>query len=185
MNNTFTTEEKDFLIKLAKDSVDTFIRTGKVVSINDVPENLKAQLACFVTIYRKGELRGCIGTIEPYDMLYKSVIENAISSATRDMRFDSVKEDELKNLTYEVSVLTRPQEIRFSSKDELFEKIKGKGVTIEKGYFRSTYLPQVWEHFSDEADFLSSLCRKAGLSGNEWKKLDKSGIRFSVYNTYQ
>jgi AmmeMemoRadiSam system protein A len=185
MNKTFSEEDRKFLIKLAKDSVESFVKTGKKINANDVSESLKENLACFVTIYKDGELRGCIGTIEPYDILSKSVIENAISAASRDMRFNPIEEDELKDLTYEVSILTCPEKIEFSSKEELFEKIRGKGMTIEKGYYRSTYLPQVWEHFVSEADFLTSLCRKAGLSGSEWKNLEKSGIRFSVYDTYK
>jgi AmmeMemoRadiSam system protein A len=185
MNKTFSEEDKKYLTQLAKNSVESFVKTGKKINVSDVSENLKQNLACFVTIYKNGELRGCIGTIEPYDLLCESVIENAISAATRDMRFNPIEEDELKDLTYEVSILTCPEEIEFTSKEELFKKIREKGVTIEKGYNRSTYLPQVWEHFISEADFLSSLCRKAGLGGSEWKNLEKSGIRFSVYDTYK
>jgi AmmeMemoRadiSam system protein A len=183
MDKKFTEDEKKFLVKLARHSAETFVKTGKEIDSGEIPEKLKENLACFVTVYKNGELRGCIGTIEPYGTLYKSVIDNAIAAVSRDTRFEPVEEYELQELDYEVSVLTKPEKIYFTSREELFNKIRGKGVTIEKGYFRSTYLPQVWEHFKKEEDFLSSLCRKAGMSGNEWEKFNKSGIEFSVYDT--
>ena len=181
----FSKSDREFLERLSGEAVDTYIRTGKAPVVRSVPGNLREKLACFVTIYSNGDLRGCIGTIQPYDELYKSVIENAISAATRDSRFNPVRESELSKLEYEVSVLTLPKEIQFSTREELFSQIKGKGVIIEKEYFRSTYLPQVWEHFADEDEFLSSLCRKAGLSGNDWKTLSRSGIKYQVYDTYR
>jgi AmmeMemoRadiSam system protein A len=183
MNKTFPKEDRKFLENLAKNAVEKFIRTGKELYVEEVPESTKDMLACFVTIYKQGELRGCIGTLEPYDELYRSVIENAISAATRDTRFNSVEEEELDSLTFEISILTKPEKIDYITQEELFDKIRKKGVTLEKGFYRSTYLPQVWEHFTMEEDFLSSLCRKAGLNGNEWKKLNKSEIEYSVYDT--
>jgi AmmeMemoRadiSam system protein B/AmmeMemoRadiSam system protein A len=181
----FSDSDKKYLEKLSRGAVETYIKTGKAPEVREVPKNLRENLACFVTIYNKGDLRGCIGTIQPYDELYKSVIENAISAATRDARFNPIDRSELHELDYEVSILTRPKDVEFSTKEDLFRGIKGKGVILEKGNFRSTYLPQVWEHFSDEAEFLSSLCRKAGLSGNDWKILNKSGIRYQVYDIYK
>jgi AmmeMemoRadiSam system protein A len=183
MDKKFTEDERKFLVELAKSSAESFTKSGKEFEAKNIPESLKENLACFVTIYKSGELRGCIGTLEPYEALYKSVIENAIAAVSRDRRFDPVAENELQYLEYEVSILTKPEKIYFTSREELFNKIRGKGVTIEKGYYRSTYLPQVWEHFKNEEEFLSSLCRKAGMSGNEWEKTNKSGIDFSVYDT--
>jgi len=181
----FSEEDKKYLENLAREAVEAYIAKGKTIEIKNAPENLKEELACFVTIYKNGDLRGCIGTIQPQDQLYISVIENSISAATRDTRFSPVVKSELPELDYEISILTKPVEIYFSTEEELFGKIKGKGVIIEKDYYKSTYLPQVWEHFNKESEFLSSLCRKAGLSGNEWKKLTKSGIKFFIYETYK
>jgi hypothetical protein len=140
--------------------------------------SLKKWLACFVTLNDEKDLRGCIGTIEPVDKLYESIIDNAISAAMRDPRFSPVTKDELAGLKYEVSVLSQPRDIFFSTKDELFEKIKDRGVIISKSGQRAVYLPQVWEHFTSPESFLTSLCRKAGLGSGEWKE---KGMKFLVF----
>jgi AmmeMemoRadiSam system protein A len=133
-----------------------------------------------VTIYSSGELRGCIGTIEPVDTLYNSIVENAISAATRDYRFSPVREKELSNLNYEISVLSPPVLFEPESSEELFRGINGKGLIIKKDFRSAVYLPQVWEHFSEENDFLKSLCQKAGLHPDEWKHF--KGMKFYVFN---
>jgi AmmeMemoRadiSam system protein A len=166
------------MVEIAKQAVETFVRDGKRIEINGIPESLKMRLACFVTLNNDVDLRGCIGTIEPSGKLYESIIDNAISAASRDPRFPPVAKEELKNLKYEVSVLSQPSEINFSGREELFKKIQDKGVIISKSGSKAVYLPQVWEHFSSPESFLSSLCRKAGLSSGEWKE---KGMRFFVF----
>jgi MEMO1 family protein len=183
--NKFSHDDREYLENLAKTAVENYVKEGKTISVKEAPENLKEKLACFVTIYKKGDLRGCIGTILPVDKLYKSVIDNAISAATRDSRFNPVTSDELEYLNYEISILSSPKEIYYNSEEDLFKKINGKGVILEKGFYKATYLPQVWEHFKTESEFLSSLCRKAGLNGNEWDNFKDSKIRISVYETYE
>jgi MEMO1 family protein len=175
----FSKEEKELMENIAKQAVETYVKEGKRIIAGDVPDALKKRLACFVTLNDENDLRGCIGTIEPVDKLYESIIDNAISAATRDPRFSPVTKDELKGLKYEVSVLSAPKDIRFSSKDELFEKIRDRGVIISKSGQRAVYLPQVWEHFTSAESFLSSLCRKAGLGSGEWKD---RGMEFLVFD---
>lgn len=174
----FTEDERKLMEKIAKLAVETYVTEGKKIQYEDVPESFHKKLACFVTLNDERDLRGCIGTIEPVDKLYRSIIDNAISAATRDPRFPPVSEKELKGLTYEVSVLSEPVEISFTSIENLFEKIKNKGVIISKSGSRAVYLPQVWEHFSNPESFLSSLCRKAGLFSDEWKE---KGMKFFVF----
>jgi AmmeMemoRadiSam system protein B/AmmeMemoRadiSam system protein A len=166
----FTKKEREFMETLARQAVEAYIIEDKKIKIDDVSDSLKRRLACFVTINDEVDLRGCIGTIEPVDKLYKSIIDNAISAATRDPRFPAVTKKELKGLSYEVSVLSEPVELGFSSTEDLLNKIKDKGVIISKSGRRAVYLPQVWEHFSRPERFLSSLCQKAGLKPNEWKE---------------
>ncbi|MFA5405026.1 MAG: AmmeMemoRadiSam system protein B [Ignavibacteria bacterium] len=174
----FSQEEKELMVKIAKNAVETYIMDDKKIHYEDVPESFKKKLACFVTLTDKVDLRGCIGTIEPVGKLYQSIIDNAISAATRDPRFAPVTKKELKGLSYEVSVLSEPVEILFSSREDLFNKIKEKGVIISKSGNRAVYLPQVWEHFSNPESFLSSLCSKAGLNSGEWKE---KGMKFFVF----
>jgi len=169
----FTRDEKYLMRRLARQTVELFVKEGKRSEIKNIPESFNQKLACFVTLRDyDDDLRGCIGTIEPYDTLYNSIIENAISAASRDYRFSPVKISELAGLKYEVSVLTKPEQIFPKDIDTLFGLIKNKGVIIEQNFNRAVYLPQVWEQLSPPDEFLNSLCRKAGLSPKEWKNLN-------------
>lgn len=104
-------------VKLAKNTIETYIKTGKKI---EVPENLSekfynCQKGVFVTIYKKHsekKLRGCIGTFMPTkENIAQEIIDNAISAAVRDYRFNSITENELANLVYEVSLLNPPEQI--------------------------------------------------------------------------
>jgi AmmeMemoRadiSam system protein B/AmmeMemoRadiSam system protein A len=165
----FTELDIEYMESLAKQSVESFIGEGKKLRLKSYPDKFNAELACFVTLKIKKDLRGCIGTIEPNGSLWDSIIENAISAATKDWRFSPVRKDELKDLSYEVSVLSKPEQLFYSSEEELLREIKNKGVIISKGQNRALYLPQVWEHFSNPADFLSSLCQKGNMNKAEWR----------------
>ncbi|MEI7484274.1 MAG: AmmeMemoRadiSam system protein B [Ignavibacteriota bacterium] len=176
----FTAAEQVSMVNIAKNSAEMFVKTGKRYSETEYHSKFKESLACFVTVKTGDELRGCIGTIEPVDSLYNSLIDNAISAVSRDPRFSPVGEKELSKLNYEVSVLSPPELFEPQSLDELFEGIKGKGLIIKKDYRSAVYLPQVWEHFSDEKDFLRSLCQKAGIFIDEWKNY--KGMKYYVFS---
>ncbi len=183
----YTKEEEQYMKSVARNAVEQFVLTGRAYdgdynlseddyimfpdNVSDIPKKLNERRACFVTIRKNGELRGCIGTIIPHNTLYNSIIENAISAAVRDPRFPPVTKDELKDLSYEVTVLSEPKEIKYKNIKDLLNQIKNKGVIIKKSFYTAVYLPQVWEHFNTPEDFLSSLCRKAGLPSDEWKMM--------------
>jgi uncharacterized protein, PH0010 family len=169
----YSRKEKSYILALAKKSVEEFVSTGKKVKVDDAPSSLRERKGCFVTLTINGNLRGCIGTIEPRDILYKGIIDNAIHAATRDYRFEPVTVKELNQLEYEVSILTEPEKLSFGTEDELFRKIKDKGVIISQEGRRAVYLPQVWEKIESERVFLDSLFKKAGLRGyNPKEKFD-------------
>lgn len=176
----FTEDERRYMVKLAKEAVETYIRKGKKIEVDNPPENLKRNLACFVTIKNKNNLRGCIGTTEAVGELYKSIVDNAISAATKDWRFEPITEAELPDLEYEVSVLSEPKEYKFSDTFEMLKAIVGQGVIVEKGINKAVYLPQVWEHFTKAEDFITSLCLKAGLRGDEWKSKELKYYLFEL-----
>jgi AmmeMemoRadiSam system protein B/AmmeMemoRadiSam system protein A len=179
----FSAEEQESMVNIAKNASEMFVKTGKRYSKTSYPPKFKEKLACFVTVKTGDELRGCIGTIEPVDTLYNSLIDNVISAVSRDPRFSPVREKELSKLNYEVSVLSPPELFEPHTLDELFVGIKGKGLIIKKDYRSAVYLPQVWEHFSDEKDFLRSLCQKAGMIIDEWKNYkDMKYYVFSLIN---
>ncbi len=175
----FTKAEKIDMVKIARNTTEMYVKTGKIFKGEYHSKKLDKKLACFVTIKEGYELRGCIGTIEPVDTLYNSIIENAISAATRDPRFKPIKENELIHLNYEVSVLSVPELFEAESIDALLRNIKGKGVIISKDMRRAVYLPQVWKNFKAEDAFLSSLCQKAGLVPEEWKNY--KSMKFYVF----
>jgi hypothetical protein len=138
---------------------------------------LKENRGAFVTIHKKGELRGCIGYIEGRGPLYKTIVEMAEAAAFRDPRFTPVKEKELPELELEISVLTPLQKIKEANEIQV-----GKhGIYIKKGWFSGLLLPQVateygWDHLT----FLEHTCQKAGLPSNAWKEKDTEIYIFSA-----
>jgi AmmeMemoRadiSam system protein A len=119
----------------------------------------------FVTLTEHGDLRGCIGTIMPVSPLVQAVSSNALSAAFGDPRFDPVEETELGDLRIEISLLSVPVEVVFSSLADLQAKLAATrpGVILQRGSRQATFLPQVWEQLPDVHGFLEALCRKAGL----------------------
>ena len=173
-------EEQEFLLHLARQTLEKYLTDGTLPEVDEsqVPEKLKQERACFVTLNKKGMLRGCIGNLTPEKELYKSVIENAVNAAVRDPRFNPVVDEELPYISLEISVLSLPQEISYTDSHDLISKIKGKGVTIAAGFNRATFLPQVWEQLPDPEEFLSHLCMKAGLPSDFWKG---NALKIEVY----
>jgi len=163
------------LTALARQAVETFVRERRVIekpSSEDVM--LKERAACFVSIKTdEGNLRGCIGTIEPArETLAEEIITNAISSATRDPRFPPVRPAELSHLRYSVDVLTTPEPAKF---EELDPKVYGVIVEDESGRQRGLLLPDLQgvETARQQVDIAA---RKAGLAPETPLKL----FRFRV-----
>ncbi len=172
-NQSYLTEEEQCtLLDLARKTLEQYLQDGTYPEVDEsqIPEKLKEKMACFVTLTKRGVLRGCIGTLTPEDLLYRSVMENAVNAALQDPRFPPVTHEELSEITIEISVLTEPEKITYESTGDLLQKIEGKGVIITAGFRRATYLPQVWEQLPDPEEFISYLCRKAGLSLTFWKE---------------
>ncbi len=141
---------------------------------------LRAKKGCFVTLTRKGDLRGCIGHLVPQEALWKAVMDNAQSAAFRDGRFPPVTKGEMKEIAIEISVLSEPQPLAFASPEDLVKKLRPgvDGVILRFGDRMATYLPQVWEHFSTADAFLSSLAQKAGCAGDAWRG---AGVEAQIY----
>jgi len=130
--------------------------------------------ATFVTLTRGGDLRGCIGTIEPYRDLRADVAGNARAAALEDPRFMPLEPDELSDLEVEVSVLTHPEPLAHQGGADLLGKLRPgvDGVILRQGGRGATFLPQVWHQIPGPAEFLTHLCLKAGLRGNAWRDPD-------------
>jgi AmmeMemoRadiSam system protein A len=135
--------------------------------------------ASFVTIRLDGELRGCIGTVDPHRPLGDDVASNAFSAAYRDPRFPPVNDDERERLDVEVSVLSSRVPLAAPTEADALAVIRPgvDGVYLEFESLRATFLPQVWESIPDPLEFLSELRRKAGLPPRFWNER----IRLSRY----
>jgi uncharacterized protein len=171
----YTKEQQKFLLTLARDAIKFYLKEHRFIKsdpANLAPEFLEKK-GVFVTLTIKDSLRGCIGSIMPVKSLYLDVIDNAVNAAFRDPRFGPLTDDEFNILEIEISVLSVPRELEYENAEDLLKKLKTHidGVILSKGpYYKATYLPQVWEDLKDKEAFLSSLCVKAGLPSDEWKK---------------
>ncbi|MFW6172399.1 MAG: AmmeMemoRadiSam system protein B [Elusimicrobiota bacterium] len=166
-NMGLNTEQKKKLLKIARNTIEEYVKNGEMPQIEVQDEQLKEKRGVFVTLHKNGELRGCIGHIMPEKQLYLAVREMAVQSSTKDPRFPPVTEDEIDELEIEISVLTVPKQVK--SADEI--ELKRDGVIVKKGFKQGVYLPQVAEETGwSKEKFLSSLCySKAGLQPDAWK----------------
>jgi AmmeMemoRadiSam system protein A len=126
--------------------------------------------ATFVTLKQAGELRGCIGSLEPRRPLGVDVRENAIAAAFSDPRFPALTAREFETTSIEVSLLTTDERVDARSEAELIAKLRPgvDGVIVQHGANRATFLPQVWATIADPRAFLGALRRKAGLPEDFW-----------------
>jgi len=166
---TLSEDEKTILLELVKKTLNNYIPDKKIEALksDDFPKALHANLGVFVSLYKEGALRGCIGRFYTDDPIFKTVQDMAIASATEDRRFKPVSVSELKDITIEISVLSPMK--RIYSKDEI---VLGKhGIYITKGPRSGTFLPQVaTETGWDVEKFLGYCSRdKAGLGWDGWK----------------
>ncbi|MFC1851129.1 AmmeMemoRadiSam system protein A [candidate division CSSED10-310 bacterium] len=169
----FTQNEKDDLLALARDAIDTKLKGKTVAVAEQLSEALQTAAGVFVTLHKKGKLRGCIGTFQADFPLYKQVIKMAQASAFEDIRFSSVRLSELKDIDIEISVLSPLREI-----ESIAEIVIGKhGIYITQGFHRGVLLPQVaTDHGWDRETFLQHTCMKAGLPMDAWQKGTKIEI---------
>jgi AmmeMemoRadiSam system protein A len=126
--------------------------------------------ACFVTLRKDEELRGCIGTLEAHRPLAEDLIANAQSAAHRDPRFPPLQREELNAVRFEVSLLSPMERLEVETEQEAIAKLRpGKdGVLLQWGSRRGVFIPKMWKQLPDPVEFLSWLRRKAGLTPHQW-----------------
>jgi AmmeMemoRadiSam system protein A len=131
---------------------------------------LREKAATFVTLRNRGELRGCIGSVDARRALGEDVAHNAHAAAFRDPRFPPVERDELDRLEVEVSLLSPRSALPAATEDEALRLMRPgiDGIYLEYGTACATFLPQVWENLPDPLAFLSELRRKADLPLRFW-----------------
>jgi AmmeMemoRadiSam system protein A len=174
MEDALTQEEQQLLLRLAREALERGVRgeTLPPLDASSLPPRLQEAGATFITLTRDGELRGCIGALDPYQPLAEDVREHAVAAALEDPRFPPVSERELDRIEIEVSRLTRPVPLEYRDVKDLLSKLRPHvdGVILRDGSHRSTFLPQVWEKIPSPADFLDNLCYKMGADPHLWRK---------------
>jgi len=161
------------VVKLAKETVESYIRKGKIPQPKELTPEMQERAGVFISIHKHGELRGCIGTFEPTkDNVAEEIIANAISSATRDPRFPPIAASELDDLEYSVDILTRPEPVKDTSQLDP----QKYGVIVESGFRRGLLLPNL--EGVDTSERQIEICRlKAGILANEPVKLYRFQVR--------
>ncbi|RME86635.1 MAG: AmmeMemoRadiSam system protein A [Anaerolineae bacterium] len=167
-------EERRILLKLAREALEHGVRGEDLppLDLESLPPRLREKGASFVTLTKHGELRGCIGALEPYQPLAEDVREHAIAAALRDYRFPPVEPEELPHIQIEVSRLTIPTPLEYDTPEDLLAKLRPgvDGVVLRYRMRRATFLPQVWEKVPKPEDFLTHLCYKMGVDPDLWRR---------------
>jgi AmmeMemoRadiSam system protein A len=174
MHDKLTIKEQQLLLRLAREAMEREVKGEALPPLDELslPPRLREEGSSFITLTVRGELRGCIGSLEPHQSLAQDVREHAVAAALKDPRFPPVREEELSGIKIEVSRLTRPIPLEYKDAEDLLSKLCPyiDGVVMREGsYRRATFLPQVWEKISDPAEFLSSLCYKMGADPDLWR----------------
>jgi AmmeMemoRadiSam system protein A len=169
-----TEEEGRYLLSVARKTIEQKIfNLGAQLELESFNSNtFSEKRGTFVTLTIDDGLRGCIGNIVPQESLLDGVKANAINAAFRDPRFRPLSDKEWVKVKIEISILTDPKPLDYSNGRDLLEKLRSgtDGVILKKGFNQATFLPQVWEQLPEKKEFLTHLCLKAGLDGDEWEK---------------
>lgn len=174
MDDPLDRSERQILLKIARQAITEAVkrenRTG--FDLKSLPKRLQERGATFVTLTRRGNLRGCIGTLEPYLPLAEDVREHAVAAALEDYRFPPVQAVELDEINIEISRLTSPQPLIYEGPVDLLDKLRPgvDGVILIDGFQRATFLPQVWEKLPEKTTFLEHLCQKMGAQADLWRR---------------
>jgi AmmeMemoRadiSam system protein A len=181
--NELSPHQQQQLLQVARESIQYGLKHRHTMRVDaDVyDEQLQQQGGSFVTLYKKGALRGCIGTLQPYQPLVNDVAEHARAAAFSDPRFPPLSADELADIVISVSVLGKPGAISFSDEEDLIRQLRPlqDGLILENGGNRGTFLPSVWESLPEPRQFLLQLKRKAGLPVDYWS----DSLKISRYTT--
>jgi len=182
--NELTEKEKKILLRVARASISAAVghTPPPELDIQTQSPSLRADGASFVTLTKNGRLRGCIGTMQPYQPLIADVQEHAIASAMSDFRFPQVKENELAEIKIEISRLTPLVKLSYHTTEELINSLRVgiDGVLIRSASGQATFLPQVWEQLPKPEEFLSHLCLKMGVSSDYWKEHQMQVFTYQV-----
>ncbi len=175
MEDFLNKEQQKFLLGLAREAIQLYLKTRKTTQRKTKDPQLLEKRGAFVTLKVSDQLRGCIGFPLPYKPLWETIRDAAISAATQDYRFQTLTVEELPNTKVEISVLTLPEPV----KDVKEIKVGQHGIIVSKGPCKGLLLPQVPLEWGWNLEtYLSHGCLKAGLAEDEWKK----GVDIEIFS---
>jgi AmmeMemoRadiSam system protein A len=161
-----TAKDKHQLLKIAREAIEARLKGEEPPPLAPASDVLKEKRGAFVTLKKRGQLRGCIGYIRAFKPLAETVQEMAVAAAFRDPRFPPLSAEEFKDLQFEISVLSPLKKIK-----DIREIEVGKhGLYLVNGYRSGLLLPQVATEYGwDKETFLEETCYKAGLPPDAWQ----------------
>ncbi len=170
-----TKQQGETLLRLARQQIEN--RLGREASVTMAADELNdpaflEKRGVFVTLHKRRDLRGCIGSLVAMESIADGIRRNALNAAFHDSRFAPLVTAELPDLHIEISVLTEPQPLTYETAEELTRRLRPAidGVILKgPGNASATFLPQVWQQLPTPEQFLGHLCRKAGLADGAWR----------------
>ena len=169
-----TAEDGKQLIKLAKDTVKSFLDKKPIQVPEKTEKKYGQKRGVFVCIKKGTQLRGCIGYIEPTHPIWWAVVNAAKGAAFEDPRFPPTSSNEMPNIKFEISVLTEPKLMECKPSERLNHiKIGKHGLIAEREHYKGLLLPQVFTEMKVNAESaLNMTCEKAGLPSRAWEEQD-------------
>ena len=171
------TEAARTLLPIARASIAS--QLGKAHPTDESAAWLREHGASFITLHLQKKLRGCIGSLQAHRPLLDDVKANALAAAFKDPRFKPLTIAEYESIEVEISLLSALSTLSFTDETSALAQLTPHvhGLIFEYGHHRSTFLPQVWESFSDPLMFMAHLKQKAGLPPNFWEP----GVKLHTY----
>lgn len=184
MEDRLTDDERKTLLTMAREALQQGVAGQRLppLDLQALRPALRAPGASFVTLTIAGQLRGCIGALEPYQPLAEDVREHAVAAALEDPRFPRVSPAEAGRIQIEISRLTFPKPLEYASPEDLLARLRPHvdGVILRDGLRRATFLPQVWEKIPAAAEFLDNLCYKMGVAPDTWRRKHLEVLLYEV-----
>ena len=170
MHKRLNNEQGKALLALARATLEGRLQ-GRGEPLTPVDPGLQQEAATFVTLKKSGQLRGCIGNLQPVGPIWRGIRDNVLNAALHDPRFAPLAPDEVDLVDVHISILSPPSPLTYDCEEALLNELRPglDGVILRQGRRSATFLPQVWEQLPDPRQFLDQLCRKAGLGSGCWR----------------
>jgi AmmeMemoRadiSam system protein B/AmmeMemoRadiSam system protein A len=186
LSNRLNEKQGQILLKLARNTISEKLgikpEQERISPLSESEDKeLRRKSGTFVTLKMHNQLRGCIGNLGCSEPIIEGIKRNAINAAFNDFRFSPLTAKEFDKVEIEISILSEPRPLAYKNGEDLINKLHPgvDGVIICKGHASATFLPQVWDQLKRPEDFLSHLCKKAGLPSDSWKN---SKLEVLIYN---